>query len=400
MPAPDDLYWNPMDLNPNHEDPYAAVLQTKPYIDSWDLENYAYLKQHLGSVELNSDPSSLDSPGQSLSPDLSSTYYRRTDNYDRQHFSTNKYGYQIRSNHHYDIDELAEDDDKLYESFGENYGLNYHQGFHNYGMNRFNIAEDKPSQYGYAPLQNGGRKMSRPDIYLSMDRASTRLNQNRNRNRYSESTFDRHGNNDISNGNGVYSKTDIRGGPKRRFSEQPRTDFGRMQAENQKLQLPLQTQMNGVVRRRVSTSGRLPLPVVTPVAEEVQPIEEEYGSDLEDSFEPEDSMLPIYNTGNRTTMADIHRMDKNSRNSFSYEYDPYRPVPRQSVAPHPLYGRLESVYGFALGVGGISPLYDDIRTLSIPPAVPKPDHFTLGDYGHLQIDYSCNWTHLNRYIRA
>lgn len=30
----------------------------KDYIDPWDLENYAYIRQHLDSIDLNSDPSS------------------------------------------------------------------------------------------------------------------------------------------------------------------------------------------------------------------------------------------------------------------------------------------------------------------------------------------------------
>jgi len=60
MPA-DDLYWNPMELD---DDVYAPVhrgFATKPYVDPWDLENYAYIRQHLDdSVDLNSsNPSSL-----------------------------------------------------------------------------------------------------------------------------------------------------------------------------------------------------------------------------------------------------------------------------------------------------------------------------------------------------
>lgn len=41
----------------------------KDYIDPWDLENYAYIKQHLDSMDLNSDPSS--------SGESSDLYYQR-----------------------------------------------------------------------------------------------------------------------------------------------------------------------------------------------------------------------------------------------------------------------------------------------------------------------------------
>lgn len=38
------------------------------------------------------------------------------------------------------------------------------------------------------------------------------------------------------------------------------------------------------------------------------------------------------------------------------------------------------------------PIYDYIRTPN------KPHNFGLSKYGHLQIDYSCSWINLDKYI--
>ncbi|CAG9864838.1 unnamed protein product [Phyllotreta striolata] len=50
MPG-DSYYWSP-----EHPDP-DEFLEKDPYIDPWDLENYAYIREHLESMEINSNPS-------------------------------------------------------------------------------------------------------------------------------------------------------------------------------------------------------------------------------------------------------------------------------------------------------------------------------------------------------
>lgn len=66
--AVDDLYWNSIDFGSEESIPQMQ----KNYVDPWDLENYAYIRQHLDSLDLSSDPSSLDEPTDSNS---SSFYY-------------------------------------------------------------------------------------------------------------------------------------------------------------------------------------------------------------------------------------------------------------------------------------------------------------------------------------
>lgn len=65
----EDLYWNSIDFSSEESIPQLQ----KDYIDPWDLENYAYIRQHLDSIDLSSDPSSsLEEPTDSNS---SSFYY-------------------------------------------------------------------------------------------------------------------------------------------------------------------------------------------------------------------------------------------------------------------------------------------------------------------------------------
>ncbi|RZC39880.1 uncharacterized protein BDFB_004140 [Asbolus verrucosus] len=51
----DDLYWNSIDFG-SEESLHEPSL--KHYVDPWDLENYAYIREHLDSIDLDSDPSS------------------------------------------------------------------------------------------------------------------------------------------------------------------------------------------------------------------------------------------------------------------------------------------------------------------------------------------------------
>lgn len=61
--AVEDLYWNSIDFSSEESIPQLQ----KDYIDPWDLENYAYIRQHLDSLDLSSDPSSLEEPSDSNS---------------------------------------------------------------------------------------------------------------------------------------------------------------------------------------------------------------------------------------------------------------------------------------------------------------------------------------------
>ncbi|KAK9722523.1 hypothetical protein QE152_g19617 [Popillia japonica] len=65
MPA-DDLYWSPIDFDSEESHNFY-----KSYIDPWDLENYAYIRQHLDSLELSSGSSS---PGEQLESTSTFTY--------------------------------------------------------------------------------------------------------------------------------------------------------------------------------------------------------------------------------------------------------------------------------------------------------------------------------------
>lgn len=54
MPA-DVLYWNSVDFDSDE-----SIQNTIPrhYVDPWDLENYAYIREHLDSLDVSSEQSS------------------------------------------------------------------------------------------------------------------------------------------------------------------------------------------------------------------------------------------------------------------------------------------------------------------------------------------------------
>ncbi|KAF5298061.1 hypothetical protein FQA39_LY11829 [Lamprigera yunnana] len=53
-------YWNSPDFD--CDESVSDTLPRSSYIDPWDLENYAYIKNHLDSLEMNSDTSSFGEP--------------------------------------------------------------------------------------------------------------------------------------------------------------------------------------------------------------------------------------------------------------------------------------------------------------------------------------------------
>ncbi|XP_022916041.1 uncharacterized protein [Onthophagus taurus] len=58
MPA-DDVYWSPTEL----ESEESSSNIYKSYIDPWDLENYAYIREHLDSLDLSTTSSEADGGG-------------------------------------------------------------------------------------------------------------------------------------------------------------------------------------------------------------------------------------------------------------------------------------------------------------------------------------------------
>lgn len=64
----EDIYWNAgeSDSDESFKDYHRLPRPSKePYIDPWDLENYAYIREHLESTELSSNPSLPFSGGSS-----------------------------------------------------------------------------------------------------------------------------------------------------------------------------------------------------------------------------------------------------------------------------------------------------------------------------------------------
>ncbi|KAF7286368.1 hypothetical protein GWI33_005664 [Rhynchophorus ferrugineus] len=59
MRPQEDLYWNAVesDSEESLKDYHAIPPAKQPYIDPWDLENYAYIREHLDSMELSSNQS-------------------------------------------------------------------------------------------------------------------------------------------------------------------------------------------------------------------------------------------------------------------------------------------------------------------------------------------------------
>lgn len=72
MPG-DALYWNPVDVDSEGSTDYPS---REPYVDPWDLENYAYIREHLDSMELSSNPSAPSrSSGEFAEANSHSFYY-------------------------------------------------------------------------------------------------------------------------------------------------------------------------------------------------------------------------------------------------------------------------------------------------------------------------------------
>ncbi|KAJ8933360.1 hypothetical protein NQ314_014075 [Rhamnusium bicolor] len=72
MPG-DDLYWNPVDFDSEES---LEFQPREPYVDPWDLENYAYIREHLESMELSSNPSAPSgSSGEFAEANSNSFYY-------------------------------------------------------------------------------------------------------------------------------------------------------------------------------------------------------------------------------------------------------------------------------------------------------------------------------------
>ncbi|KAF5290021.1 hypothetical protein FQR65_LT11687 [Abscondita terminalis] len=61
-------YWNSADFD--SDDSVSNTFQRSSYVDPWDLENYAYIRNHLDSLEQNSETSSFGEP-----VEASSFYY-------------------------------------------------------------------------------------------------------------------------------------------------------------------------------------------------------------------------------------------------------------------------------------------------------------------------------------
>lgn len=53
MPV-DDIYWNSIDFGSEEESLHDSP-SPKHYVDPWDLENYAYIREHLDSDPYSSD---------------------------------------------------------------------------------------------------------------------------------------------------------------------------------------------------------------------------------------------------------------------------------------------------------------------------------------------------------
>lgn len=66
MPS-DTAYWDFMDFE---SDESASNTFPRNYVDPWDLENYAYIRQHIESLDVSSEQSSFGEP-----VDANSSFY-------------------------------------------------------------------------------------------------------------------------------------------------------------------------------------------------------------------------------------------------------------------------------------------------------------------------------------
>ncbi|KAF2903068.1 hypothetical protein ILUMI_03124 [Ignelater luminosus] len=123
-----------------------------------------------------------------------------------------------------------------------------------------------------------------------------------------------------------------------------------------------------------------------------QEVEELYGIasfGLESSDGLEDtSYITSNNRSSSTTLYESarRRPEVTVKRRMSYSYGDYGYNPYQTV-----YSRFEE--SRRSDSGQPTPIYDDVRTNRF-----KPDNFGLSSYGHLQIDYSCSWNNLDKYI--
>ncbi|KAL1489316.1 hypothetical protein ABEB36_014237 [Hypothenemus hampei] len=59
-----DIYWSSTESDSDESyrnGPYESKAK-QPYVDPWDLENYAYIREHLDSMDLNSNPGPTTKP--------------------------------------------------------------------------------------------------------------------------------------------------------------------------------------------------------------------------------------------------------------------------------------------------------------------------------------------------
>ncbi|XP_065174001.1 uncharacterized protein [Atheta coriaria] len=330
-----------MDLDSDESMPYP----NKQYIDPWDLENYAYIRQHLDSVDLSSDPSSLGEPQETsafyyiparpleLPPthqdDESIYYHHRTMGgerlekiYDTQHSQHSQYNQDAE--YYYTMRKVPTVPTTRYDTIARS-------------------ERDRGLRGGMA-----GSYAAIDELLIRNEIASSRRHRR------------------ASHAGSIYGGS-----------------------------LPVQppAQQYGTYVRRGSGSKVMPR----------EDIYEQYNYEPTETDLygiPENTSMQIYEKNK--TLRRQHQMSKNDgpvakmaksrSHSFSVgdlEYDSYRT--HQSIYNDDQYMRSD-IYDST----GSSPIYDDIR--SSLSHRPKPKHFKLSNYGHLKIDYSFSWNNLNKYI--
>ncbi|KAK5644443.1 hypothetical protein RI129_005743 [Pyrocoelia pectoralis] len=112
-------YWNSAEFE--SDESLTNNFPKTPYVDPWDLENYAYIREHLDSLELNSDTSSFGEP-----VEASSFYYAPNfDSLIESEYGTAKYA-EIEEIYDQDAKHFNEGDKKLEGLYGvPSLGLNY-----------------------------------------------------------------------------------------------------------------------------------------------------------------------------------------------------------------------------------------------------------------------------------
>ncbi|KAK4875205.1 hypothetical protein RN001_011627 [Aquatica leii] len=114
-------YWNSADFD--DDESVANTIKRSSYVDPWDLENYAYIRDHLDSLELNSETSSFGEP-----VEASSFYYaplknERYPSPDKKNFDSlleSEYG----TAKYAEIDEVFEEESRAKPNYEEElYGV-------------------------------------------------------------------------------------------------------------------------------------------------------------------------------------------------------------------------------------------------------------------------------------